>query len=96
MAPTGAAPSSVVHRGLPARQARTCYDHLAGPAGVDGLDHLVFNRWLVRSSVEDARPAYELTATGQASLASLGVDSRSPGTRRLDPTGDLDAWLNRI
>ena len=141
VAPRSVAATTVVARDLPLRQARTCYDHLAGLAGVDVLDHLVFNRWLVRSAAggEDARPAYDLTSAGEGSLAALGIDvagararrrlfaggcldwterrphlagslgaavldallrdgivSRADGGRRLDLTGDLDAWLNRV
>jgi len=139
VAPRSSAAISVVASDLPLRHARSCYDHLAGLAGVDVLDHLVFNRWLVRTGGEDARPAYDLTPAGERSLTDLGVDvdaargrrrmfaggcldwterrphlagalgvavldalvrdgvvTRSAHGRRLDLTGDLDAWLNRV
>jgi len=95
VAPRSPAATSVVARDLPLRHARSCYDHLAGLAGVDVLDHLVFNRWLVRSGGEDARPSYDLTPAGERSLTDLGVDVRAArGSRRMFAGGCLD-WTER-
>ncbi len=95
VAPRSSAATSVVARDLPLRHARSCYDHLAGLAGVDVLDHLVFNRWLVRSGGEDARPAYDLTSAGENSLTDLGVDVEAArGRRRMFAGGCLD-WTER-
>ena len=95
VAPRSLAATAVVARDLPLRQARTCYDHLAGLAGVDVLDHLVFNRWLVRAGGEDARPLYDLTSPGEHALAALGVDvAGARARRRLFAGGCLD-WTER-
>lgn len=51
------------------REARTCYDHLAGRLGVRITDALVADRSLRRSG-----PAFELTRRGGAVLERLGVD----------------------
>jgi len=52
------------------RAARTCYDHMAGTAGVALHDRLHAQGWLsgLRSG------AYELTAEGAVALESLGLD----------------------
>jgi len=87
--------TSIVARDLPLRHARSCYDHVAGLAGVDVLDHLVFNRWLVRTGGEDARPSYDLTPAGGRSLNDLGVDVEAArGGRRIFAGGCLD-WTER-
>ncbi len=95
VADRSAAAAAVMDRDLPLRHARSCYDHLAGLAGVDVLDHLVFNRWLVRAGGEDARPAYDLTPTGERSLIALGVDVEAArASRRMLAGGCLD-WTER-
>jgi DNA-binding transcriptional ArsR family regulator len=52
------------------RAARTCYDHMAGTAGVALHDRLHAQGWL--SGL--ASGAYELTAEGAIALESLGLD----------------------
>src|SRR5579884_1661628 len=47
------------------RQARTCYDHIAGELGVSIHDRFKSLKWL---------DGYELTSRGAAELASCGVD----------------------
>lgn len=69
----------------PMRHARTCYDHLAGVAGVQVCSALLERGWI--TPVTDTRgthqPAYELTETGRTGLAALGVDlPASRGSRR--------------
>ncbi|MFC4533379.1 ArsR/SmtB family transcription factor [Sphaerisporangium dianthi] len=49
-------------------EARTCYDHLAGRAGVELLAAMVDAGHLA------GRDSYEITAPGEAALAELGVD----------------------
>ena len=89
------AAAAVVERDLPLRHARSCYDHLAGLAGVDVLDLLLFNRWLVGSGGDDARPSYDLTPPGERALAALGVDvPAARATRRIFAGGCLD-WTER-
>jgi DNA-binding transcriptional ArsR family regulator len=53
------------------RDARTCYDHIAGMAGVSLHDRLHALGWFA----PDASPgAYQLTATGAKAIAALGID----------------------
>lgn len=68
----------------PLREARRCYDHLAGYWGVRLHDHAVDQRWIV---VETDRPThYRLTQAGSLALEALGVDvaaARDARRRRL-------------
>ncbi len=52
------------------RAARTCYDHLAGAAGVALHDRLHAQGWLTGL----ASGAYELSEAGGAALENLGLD----------------------
>ncbi|MGH9597989.1 MAG: ArsR/SmtB family transcription factor [Edaphobacter sp.] len=52
--------------------ARTCYDHMAGRAGVQLHDRLHTLKWLSTVSKNDS--AYELTSTGTKAFEALGVD----------------------
>jgi DNA-binding transcriptional ArsR family regulator len=54
------------------REARTCYDHMAGAAAVALHDRMHELGWLESSRV--AGDAYEVTLCGEAMLGSLGVD----------------------
>ncbi len=70
-------------------EARTCYDHLAGRAGVELLTHLVEAGHLV------GQDAFELTAAGEAALAELGVDvAAARASRRRFAPACLD-WTER-
>jgi DNA-binding transcriptional ArsR family regulator len=53
------------------RAARTCYDHMAGTAGVALHDRLHAQGWLEAAAEEGV---YELTAGGAVALESLGLD----------------------
>ena len=53
------------------RAARTCYDHMAGTAGVALHDRLHAQGWL-HTAAEGG--VYELTAEGAVALESLGLD----------------------
>ena len=57
------------------RAARTCYDHMAGTAGVALHDRLHAQGWLHAEG-----DVYELTAEGAVALESLGIDIE--GARR--------------
>jgi DNA-binding transcriptional ArsR family regulator len=47
------------------RQARTCYDHLAGVAGVQLLDEMLHREWLAPDEqAGQPRPLYRLTPPG--------------------------------
>jgi DNA-binding transcriptional ArsR family regulator len=78
------------------RNARTCYDHLAGLAGVDLLDGFIFDRWLVRSGGPDERPSFDITDSGRTAFTNLGIDlaSLESSRRRTLACGCLD-WTER-
>ena len=95
-APSAPSPqaSRQVQRNTPLRQARTCYDHLAGVAGIKLLDEMVRRRWLVLGQKGD-RPQYNLTPEGGRALMMRGVDLDGARTaRRLFAYGCLD-WTER-
>jgi len=84
-----------INRDSPYRNARTCYDHLAGFAAVDLLDQFVFDRWLVRTGGPDERPLYEPTDAGLKAFVNLGLDLDAVKTgRRVLACGCLD-WTER-
>jgi DNA-binding transcriptional ArsR family regulator len=73
------------------REARTCYDHLAGVAGVSLLDGLLVRGWLEPGEGS----AYLLTAAGAAALRRAEVDVvATPRARRAFAIGCLD-WTER-
>jgi DNA-binding transcriptional ArsR family regulator len=55
------------------RDARTCYDHMAGMVGVSLHDRLHALGWLAPDA-DAAAGAYQLTATGAKAIAALGID----------------------
>ncbi|MFC4585163.1 ArsR/SmtB family transcription factor [Sphaerisporangium corydalis] len=70
-------------------EARTCYDHLAGRAGVRLLAALVDAGYLV------GQDAYELTGSGETALSELGVDvAAARASRRRFAPACLD-WTER-
>ncbi|VTU13635.1 Helix-turn-helix domain protein [Variovorax sp. SRS16] len=74
------------------RAARTCYDHMAGMAGVALHDRLHAQGWLHRKA-EDGD--YELTPDGAVALESLGIDvDGARGSRRRFACACLD-WSER-
>jgi DNA-binding transcriptional ArsR family regulator len=77
----------------PLRRARTCYDHLAGVAGVALLETMRSRRWVVERTTD--RPGYEVTKAGERALAQRGVDMTAARTsRRQFATACLD-WTER-
>ena len=60
----------------PLRFARTCYDHMAGAAGVALHDRFTALRWITLDSARNKarEDAYTLTPEGNSALASLGID----------------------
>jgi Bacterial regulatory protein, arsR family len=72
------------------REARTCYDHLAGAAGVDLAVEMVRAGWLVAGQAD-----FLLTERGERELARRGVDVGAcrEARRKLAP-GCLD-WTER-
>ncbi|PZS00753.1 MAG: transcriptional regulator, partial [Candidatus Chloroheliales bacterium] len=76
------------------RQARTCYDHLAGVAGVQLLDEMLKRNWLTKNSGA-GRPSYQLTSEGSRALAKRGINlEQTEKTRRVFAYGCLD-WTER-
>jgi DNA-binding transcriptional ArsR family regulator len=74
------------------RAARTCYDHMAGTAGVALHDRLHAQGWLHAAS---GGGVYELTAEGAVALESLGLDIESArSSRRRFACACLD-WSER-
>jgi DNA-binding transcriptional ArsR family regulator len=80
-------------RDTPLRRARTCYDHLAGVAGVELLEALRARGWV--RAAGGSGPGFALTARGERELARRAVDV--PGaraSRRRFATACLD-WTER-
>jgi len=77
----------------PLRRARTCYDHLAGVAGVDLLEAMRARGWV--RAADRAGPGFELTARGERELARRAVDvTAARASRRRFATACLD-WTER-
>ncbi len=82
-----------VQRDMPIRQARTCYDHLAGVAGVQLLDAMLEHGWLAPEG--GSRPRYHLTPAGETALRARGVKlDEAHHARRMFAFGCLD-WTER-
>jgi DNA-binding transcriptional ArsR family regulator len=76
------------------RQARTCYDHIAGSLGVSLHDRLATMGWLIVPTA-DGDESYELTPSGAEALASIGLDLEAArSSRRKFAFGCLD-WSER-
>jgi DNA-binding transcriptional ArsR family regulator len=80
-------------RDTPLRRARTCYDHLAGVAGVGLLDTMRRRKWLVEHG--ETSPGFALTPAGLRALARRGVklDAAQASRRQFAPAC-LD-WTER-
>jgi DNA-binding transcriptional ArsR family regulator len=86
-----------VGRDSSVRRARTCYDHLAGVAGVELLDQMLRRGWVVQSNVTGGprRTTFKLTDKGRKSLQRLNVQlEETRGSKRLFAYGCLD-WTER-
>lgn len=85
-----------VRRNTALRQARTCYDHLAGMAGVALLETLLQRGWIEPETNEtETRPRYHLTPEGTQALQQRGVDlAGAQKSRRRFAYGCLD-WTER-
>ena len=76
------------------REARTCYDHIAGTLGVSLHDRFKALGWL-SSGVKGVESGYELTLTGTKAFESLGVDlEQIRGLRRRFAYACVD-WSER-
>jgi DNA-binding transcriptional ArsR family regulator len=63
------------------RAARTCYDHLAGIAGVSLHDRFMTLKWL-SAGAKSGDNAYDLTSDGTRAFEALGVDLEATRTLR--------------
>lgn len=70
------------HAAEPIRQARYCYDHLAGSLGTGLLALLLRKAWLVSDSADTADKQLELTSKGVRALTTLGIDLADTRARR--------------
>lgn len=76
----------------PIRRARTCYDHLAGTAGVRALDWFLDHGWLTPHA-EGRR--FELTAAGESGFEGEGVDVAAARRARRAFAIGCDDWTER-
>jgi DNA-binding MarR family transcriptional regulator len=85
-----------VGRDSPIRRARTCYDHLAGVAGVELLDEMMKRGWLKKSqALNNRRTNFDLTKKGRRALEGLHVHlSPERDSKRTFAYGCLD-WTER-
>jgi hypothetical protein len=80
-------------RDSPLRRARTCYDHLAGVAGVALLETMRTRGWM--EARDENGPGYALTPAGVRAFARRGVDmDAARASRRRFATACLD-WTER-
>ena len=77
----------------PVRLARTCYDHLAGVAGVRLLDGLLARGWLEPSGPGDRDLV--VSAPGAAALGRLGVNLQIARRSRRALAIDCPDWTER-
>ena len=84
----------LVQDNKPIRQARTCYDHLAGVLGVKMLDQFLSNTWLTIEN-DGKKTNYLLTDSGKVKLSSLGINLQDlNNSKRKFAYGCLD-WTER-
>ena len=84
-----------VRRNSALRQARTCYHHLAGIAGVELLEQLLDRGWLEPEESQDSRTSYRPTALGLKEFQQRDVEAiPATDSRRRFAYGCLD-WTER-
>ena len=77
-------------------EARTCYDHLAGRAGVGLLDALLESKSLVRTDRGDsASTRLVVTGAGARTLASFGINVTEVRRARRHFAGECLDWTQR-
>lgn len=82
------------------RQCRSCYDHLAGVAGVKLLEDMLRVGWLSKDTAKSSRNTtksfYKLTENGSKSLRERGVDIEraAKSKSRMFAYGCMD-WTER-
>ena len=63
-----------VRENSPLRQARTCYDHLAGVTGVQLMDQLLTLGWLEPTECQKNRQLFQPTLLGEDELTQRGLN----------------------
>lgn len=77
-------------------EARTCYDHLAGRAGVGLLEALLASKSLVRTERGDsANTRFAVTGAGARTLASFGINVTEVRRSRRRFAGECIDWTQR-
>jgi DNA-binding transcriptional ArsR family regulator len=72
------------------RQARTCYDHMAGTVAVGMHDYMTRHQWLLAGDA-----GYQLSEAGETALRKLGIDLETArASRRRFACSCLD-WSER-
>ncbi len=66
----------------PIRQARYCYDHLAGSLGTGLLAVLLRKGWLVDDAADATAKQLDLTPKGTKALTALGIDLAGTRAKR--------------
>jgi hypothetical protein len=100
MKPSGTLPISAqaareVRRDTAMRRARTCYDHLAGVAGVELFDEIFKRGWLEQTELQDSpRVSYRLTPSGKQNFTAKNVNLPSSPSKRRFAYGCTD-WTER-
>jgi DNA-binding transcriptional ArsR family regulator len=76
-------------------EARTCYDHLAGRAGVALLDALLAGGLLTARPPDAPLPAFDVTQAGAGTLTRFGVDPEPLRRSRRRFAGACLDWTQR-
>ncbi len=82
-------------------QARTCYDHLAGRAGVELLDAMLHRRYLTQEPsgrtgrADTPSASFDVTGAGTRALASFGIDVGDIRRSRRHFAGACIDWTQR-
>ena len=82
-------------------EARTCYDHLAGRAGVELLEAMISRRLLKEQPIhrtsgpESPAPCFEVTGAGARTLGSFGLDIAEIRRIRRNFAGTCIDWTQR-
>ena len=93
--PISAQAAREVRRDSAIRQARTCYDHLAGVAGVELFDEIFKIGWLELTELQDSpRVSYKLTPLGKQALTAKQVNLPTSSSKRRFAYGCTD-WTER-
>jgi DNA-binding transcriptional ArsR family regulator len=83
-----------VRQNSPIRQSRTCYDHLAGVAGVE-LTRAMLDRGWLRPEDDGPRPNYQLSDSGVQALTDRGVDCGGAMHKRRKFAYGCPDWTER-